>query len=156
MDFVEGEVDDVSVDIGGYQRVGSVTLRYVTIRLKLSEDRFIDVRFKGYTGPITIVRGHKIRAHGHWIKDNIFKAVKIEDLTTGEWWEAKSIKPIYIVLIGFVVFFLAFIVVLINMFYFLLASPEYFIIIITLPFLLLLIAIIYPLYRMNKSYKVIS
>ena len=156
INFVEGEVDDINVDIAGYQRIGAVTLRYITIRLKLSEDRYIDVRFKGYTGPVTIIRGHKVKAYGNWLKENIFRATRIEDLTTGEWWEAKSIKPVYLLLIGLAVFLIVFIILLINMASIFSYYPEDLIAIVTVPFIIILMAIIYTSLRFQKSFKIVS
>ena len=156
INFVEGEVDDINVDIAGYQRIGAVTLRYITIRLKLSEDRYIDVRFKGYTGPVTIIRGHKVKAYGNWLKENIFRATRIEDLTTGEWWEAISIKPVYLLLIGLAVFLIVFIILLINMASIFSYYPEYLIAIVTVPFIIILMAIIYTSLRFQKSFKIVS
>ncbi len=155
VDFVEGVVDDINVDLGGLNRVGEVTLRYVTIRLKVSEDRFIEVRFKGCTGPITIIKGHKIKAYGDWIRDDLFRARRIEDLTTGEWWEAKTMIPIYLVLIGVAGFLVLWIISLVFTF-FSVRGPEFFILALTIPFIVLLIVLIYPLYRMKKSYKIIN
>ena len=62
----------------------------VTIKIFRSESSV-------YTGFITLTRGHRIRVIGEWLSDNIFKAKKIEDLTTDEFWEFFDYKDVLIV-----------------------------------------------------------
>lgn len=102
--FVEGIVEDVTIDYG-YGRVEGYRYKSLTLRLKLSENRYADVRIQGFLAPITIVKGHKIRAYGNWISENVFVAKRIEDLTTGEWWEVKGARvflPLVLVMFAFV------------------------------------------------------
>lgn len=154
INFVEGEVDDINVDVGGYSRAGTVTLRYATIRLKLSENKYIDVRFTGYTGPITIVKGHRIKAFGNWVRENFFKANKIVDLTTGEWWEARNLYPVYIALIGLLVFITLFTIFLMSNLF---IELSHVILLFTATLILILIAtVIFMIQRIQRSYKIIK
>jgi len=157
INFVEGEVEDIIVDYGHYGRSTMAGLKYVSIRLRIGEDRAIDVRFKGYTGPISILKGHKIRAYGKWVSGNVFLAKRLEDLTTGEWWEAKGLTPFYIVfLVGFIAVF--------AMMMYLVFSPSVlftygigvFHLIFTIVIVFFLAVILLMILQLKGSYKVIG
>ena len=64
--------------------------KYGIVKIRTQGGQFIEIRFKGYTGFITISKHHRIRAYGRYLTKHIFKAEKIENLTTGEYWTFMS------------------------------------------------------------------
>ena len=105
MDIVEGDVIDVRITTDYGYRSGSYPI--VGVLRVQTGTKVVDVRFRGYTGYITIMKGHRIRAYGQYVNPNVFLANRIENLTTGEFWEIipprESIKMFTIIALVFVV-----------------------------------------------------
>ena len=149
LDFVEGIVEDITIDYSGYGRVESYRYKFVTLRIKISENRHIDIRMRGFLAPITIVRGHKVRALGYWISENVFVAKRIEDLTTGEWWEVKEAKG-FLPLIIAIFAFMAIIFVFTTMNPFLIF--RYFTIIFFLVLILFVVFFVVAIYNLRGAH----
>jgi len=151
--FIEGIVDDVIIDTGYPRGMGRYRYKYVTIRLKVSENRFVDVRIQGYLSPITIVRGHRVRAYGEWISESIFRAIRVEDLTTGELWEVRSRTSILIVFIAFLTLTTAiFLTMLIMPF----TISRYFEIIMMIMFILVILFIVATIHTWREPHRMHS